>query len=65
MREVSFFYVQYHSQTTHIVDLYRFIVVIAKVNNELYLFSIREKVVFFVDISRVLCIIRYNLIEMI
>ena len=43
MREVSFFYVQYHSQTTHIVDLYRFIVVIAKVNNELYLFSIREK----------------------
>ena len=43
MREVSFFYVQYHSQTTYIVDLYRFIIVIAKANNKLYLFSIREK----------------------
>ena len=43
MREVSFFYVQYHLQTTHIVDLYRIIIAIAKVNNELYLFSIREK----------------------
>ena len=59
------FYVQYHSQTTGIVDLYRFTAGITKINNELYLFSITESS-FLRWISKDSTVsFRYNLIEMI
>ena len=43
VRGKTIFYVQYHSQVTNIACLYGFTAGITKMNNKLYLFSIREK----------------------
>ena len=61
----TIFYVQYHSQTNDIADLYRITAGITKINNELYLFSITESSFLRWILEGSTVSFRYNLIEMI